>query len=279
MRVAIIGCGSIGTRHLKNALALGCEVTAYDSDPARQSALRTEFPDVSVLGVEPIAPPPPADAVIVATPYDQHLAIVQGAVWSRMPLFVEKPLGSLDQIEDWRRLVEQSQGLVTQVGYQCRFHPKARAMKLLFPTPASASFGCFVDMKTWPGKSYGPLWVEASHDLDMALWLGAEPRVACVSAFGVNLGDDWSVDIRESDHYLRWWSVGTDSEGATVEFDSPDALGDQMYVDELAHFLDCVQSGRQTLCPLGDGLRVLEVCAEIERLAGKSPALNGVREC
>jgi hypothetical protein len=38
-------------------------------------------------------------------------------------------------------------------------------------------------------------------------------------------------------------------------------LGDQMYVDAMAHFLECVREGKQTRVPLSDGLRVLEALA------------------
>ncbi len=269
MKLAIVGVGSIGTRHLKNALALGCEVFACESDDERRKSVRAHFPSIHVfdeLGL--LGCVQPCDAWLVCTPYDKHLFWAQEAVRRRIPVFVEKPLGSLDQIEDWRALVKASEGLTTQVGYQCRWHPKARAMKLLFPQPQYGTFGCRVDVKSWPGQSYGPLWLEASHDLDLALWMGAETSVDSVTPFGANLGA-WTVDVSEG-AYIRWWSVGGDSEGASVEFNLPEELGDQMYVDELQHFLDCVQEGIQTECPLFDGLRVLEVCQQIEQMARAS---------
>ncbi len=266
MRLAIVGCGSIGTRHLKNALALGCEVEVVEPDYQRILALRAEFPSVHVSNLLAWRE---YDAVIVSSPYRDHLFPCQRAVEHRKPFFVEKPLGSLDQIEDWRRLVQASEGLTTQVGYQCRFHPKAQAMKLLFPKPESGSFGCYVDMGTWPGKAYGPLWLEASHELDMALHLGAEANVVRFDSFGAILGrSEWTVEIVERDRYLRWWSVGDDdNEGVTVEWNSPAELGDEMYLSELKHFLDCVREGRPTDVPLKDGLRVLEVCKQIEEMA------------
>ncbi len=40
MRVAVIGCGSIGLRHVKNIVALGHDVIAADMDEAKVSAAR-----------------------------------------------------------------------------------------------------------------------------------------------------------------------------------------------------------------------------------------------
>ena len=39
MRVAVVGCGSIGRRHLTNLLACGCDVFAVDVQPT-PNALR-----------------------------------------------------------------------------------------------------------------------------------------------------------------------------------------------------------------------------------------------
>jgi predicted dehydrogenase len=265
MRLAIIGCGSIGTRHLKNALALGCEVSVADVDPERPgSALAlgaTRWSFYYGASVET-----QLDALMVCTPYDMHIAWAQWAIDRKVPVFVEKPLGSLDQIEDWRRLVDHSQGLVTQVGYQCRFHPKARAMKALGPFHG-AGFSCSVDTRKWPGKSYGPAWLEASHDLDLALWMGAPLEVTSAARGTAVLGESWAVYVNDNAEYQRHWFASSERASCSVRFDSPEELGDQMYVDELKHFLDCVQSGRQTDVPLSDGLRVLEVCKQVEEMA------------
>jgi predicted dehydrogenase len=40
-------------------------------------------------------------------------------------------------------------------------------------------------------------------------------------------------------------------------------------VDEMRHFLDCVRSNTPTICPLSEGLKVLEVCAQVQEMANK----------
>lgn len=232
MRVAVIGQGSIGRRHATNLEALGCEVGRFDW--AEQAGVR---PSLEWRPVE-------WDAVVIATPWDRHLKYALAAWYANSPMYVEKPLGSLEQLPRWRELVKASEGLTTQVGYQLRFHPRYRAMRQLIPNPTGGAFTCAFDMTTWPGKAYGPAELEASHELDLALDCGLSANEA--------------VLFSGSDEYCRGWCLHDDIASARATFVSAAELGDQMYVDAMAHFLECVREGKPTICPLSDGLRVLE---------------------
>jgi len=263
MRIGVIGLGSIGRRHVGNLLSLGCDIYGWDVSEEARGRAKSEYPAIELFD-EQVQGRDPIDAVVIATPYDQHLERVDLMVRMGMPFFVEKPLGSLEQLPRWRELAAMDLP-INQVGYQCRFHPKAQAMKLLFPNATHGIFDCVVDMTTWPGV-YGPLWLEASHEIDMALWLGAQPSVSWADGTSAVLSG-WSVHIRQRPNtYRRLWSIGSDEgdDGATVEFRSPEALGAEMYRAEMAHFLECVREQKPTSVPLADGLRVLEVVAQIE---------------
>lgn len=237
MRVSVIGCGSIGRRHIGNLLELGCDV--YVTDPSAEARQRTwlEHPGARLHNGEPV------DAVVIATPWDQHLHLVEYCFERWVPFFVEKPLGSLEQLPRWRELAQMALP-VNQVGYQLRFHPLYQAMRTFIPRPLHGTFRCDFDMATWPGKAYGPAELEASHELDLALDCG--------------LTRDNVVLNNGAVEYYRWWAVSDGRASASMQFTSAEELGDQMYVDEMAHFLECVREGKQTICPLSDGLRVLE---------------------
>lgn len=244
-------------------------------DPSQESL--AQIPQGAIpfwMGPEHGWTPQDFDALVIATPWDRHLEYVEAAIACRTPFFIEKPLGSLEQLPRWRAIAQMDLP-VNQVGYQCRFHPKAHAMKLLFPDATWGRFRCQCQLS----DRYGPFLLEAvSHDLDLALWLGASPTVASVNTQHhdglmqrAELGQ-FSVEYAERADYLRLWSVGTWSDlGAEVSFDSPEALGDQMYRDEMAHFLECVRENKPTICPLADGLRVLEVVQQVEALT-RQPA-------
>lgn len=263
MRVAVIGLGSIGRRHVGNLLSLGCEVYGYDPHPSARARTLEQFPDIRVCVADLSATDPyEADAWVIATPWNRHLGFVEDAIKHRIPMFIEKPLGALMELPRWREIAAMDLP-ITQIGYQCRFHPKAQAMKLLFPEPEWGRFICCGRLDA----RYGPFLLEAvSHDIDLALWLGADADQL------IHQGRWWSLQYKERDGYTRVWSIGThDDLGAEVSFGSPEELGDEMYRAELAHFLDCVRENKPTICPLADGLRVLEVCQQVEQMT-RQPA-------
>lgn len=273
MRVAVIGCGSIGRRHIGNLLALGCGVLAMDPN-ADAVASATEGAKRFWMGPQHGWTPEDFDALVIAAPWDKHLDYVEAAVDCRKPFFVEKPLGSLDQLHRWREIAAMNLP-VNQVGYQLRFQEKAKALKTLAPNPRVVDLVCWVDMSTWPGRSYGPFLLEASHEIDLAMWFGARcNRVEYLNGgHEYVLGDTDSmvkrVSLSNRPGYSRTWRVGSVGNAPSVHFRSPAELGDQMYHDEVAHFLARVRGERDLgdACDLPQALRVLEVCAQVEQMA------------
>jgi predicted dehydrogenase len=81
------------------------------------------------------------------------------------------------------------------------------------------------------------------------------------------VGNSWVSLRSNSEIYHREWILTRRGLGAKVFFESPEELGVEMYYAEMAHFLDCVREQKPTICPLADGLKVLEVCAQIEQVA------------
>jgi phosphoglycerate dehydrogenase-like enzyme len=74
-RVAVIGLGSIGRRHSKNLLSLGCEIAGYDSG---QKAIWYEEEAHQARTLDDIWDWKPG-ALVIATPWDQHLPWVRMA--------------------------------------------------------------------------------------------------------------------------------------------------------------------------------------------------------
>jgi predicted dehydrogenase len=185
-------------------------------------------------------------AMVIASPWDTHIKWVEVAVERQLPFFVEKPLGSLEQLPRWREIAAMDLP-VNQVGYNLRFHPRYLAMRQMVPKPTGGAFCCDFDMSRWPGKAYGPPELEASHELDLALDCGLTS-----DSVTLNSGEE---------NYYRGWLVHDDTALAECWFQSAEELGDQMYLDEMAHFLECVREQKPTRVPLSDGLRVLEAIA------------------
>lgn len=268
LRLACVGTGSIGRRHIANLVALGCAVAAYDlSADALNGVPAGASRHLFALDAFPITE---YDAVVIATPWDQHLALVELAVETRTPFFVEKPLGSLEQLPQWRAMAKRNLP-INQVGYMLRFHPEYICLRERNTHPRSGAFMCECDMNTWPGGPYGPPLLECSHELDLMLSSGA-PNVVpdtyedSTGLFRLWMGP-WAFQLRyECLRYRREWALGT----SRVKFKSSKQLGTKMYVDEMAHFLQCIREHTATSVPLADGLRVLEVCAHVEALCPSS---------
>lgn len=270
MHITVVGCGSIGRRHIANLLALGCRVDAYDvSDEALaqvpSGAARHRYRPSDGITM--------SDALVIATPWDRHLHLVWMAIEHGWPFFVEKPLGSLEQLPRWRDVAAMDLP-VNQVGYMLRFHQLALEMKAAVVAPTRGYFRCESDSQTWPGSSYGPMLLEFSHEIDLALSYGASPIVTEArfrdSDGYIKLGS-WQIamDAKPSS-YVREWTISNGVVGHQCRFDGPNRLGNEMYVAEMAHFLACVREQKPTACPLADGLRVLEVCQQVETLCQSS---------
>lgn len=255
MRIAIVGGGSIGSRHARNAKALGHDVRVFDSDFSRGEPIS----DVWLFRPQ---------AAIICTPASvHHLSAMhlQGNGFAG-PLFVEKPIatGRAEIFNRWPHPV-------TMVGYNLRFHPAVEHMRRCRPTSGDLTLEC--DSRTWPGAAYGDLLLECSHEIDLALALGAEPDIAGTTylrehSADFRLGPRWGVHLNDrADRYLRRWDVSGKTSGCSFVFRDPVELTEQTYVDELRHFLLCVETGRPTAITFSDGLRVVEICERVKELA------------
>jgi predicted dehydrogenase len=133
LRVAIIGCGLIGTRraeqaavHSSSRLAL---VVDTDAERLQRTARRFGVDRAADwrLAVESSA----IDAVVVATPNVRLAEIAIAALERRKHVLTEKPMGS--SLLEAQRMTEaaQASGRVLKVGFNHRYHPAiARAHAL-----------------------------------------------------------------------------------------------------------------------------------------------------
>jgi predicted dehydrogenase len=244
VRVGVIGCGSIGRRHIRNILSLGHEVIAHDWDSSL--ILRRDWP-LNATFTKSFPDALTVDALLICTPAATHAQVARRALGHSYcgPAFVEKPLAlSVDECAVFREWPSP----VTMVGYNLRFQPTARFFKSVGGWTAGA-FYCECDN----GK-YGNDIFELSHEIDLALWLGVKPM-------------PWGLH-GHAERYWRQWQVWNEQgTGLTADFHAPDALGEQMYVDELAHFLDCAQKNIPTITPFADGIRVVQVCEQALAMA------------
>lgn len=186
MRLAVIGCGSIGFRHLINLLALGYrDLLAFDSLPEIRQKVHLEgrarvfdnLPDL--WNAKPTA-------ALIASPTATHMELALDAAKHGCHMFIEKPLAhNLTGMDELVRIV-RSKNLVTMVGCNMRFHHGPKTVKKLL---AEQAIGDLIAGRIQTG-SYLPNWrpwqdfrlsysadpvaggaiLDCIHEIDLTLW-------------------------------------------------------------------------------------------------------------
>lgn len=160
MKILVVGCGSIGARHARNAAAIaGINVMICDQDPAKINVLSQELecPAFSDLG-KALAEQP--DGVIVAVPNAYHYAAALPALEAGAKVLVEKPLcHETDEARDLVRKGEDKLFVVCNMRYHAAIIAlKEGLSKIGKPLFATAHFGNYLPNMR-PGVDYSELYV------------------------------------------------------------------------------------------------------------------------
>ncbi len=285
--IGVIGLGSIGMRHAKNFLYLGCEVYGTDPDATRLDA----FADAG--GKEPLIISK-VDGLVIASPTHEHFNQIMLARYGApdVPILVEKPIGDMRFTDCPRK------GIF--VGYNLRYHACVRAVKeaIELEPPAWGTFTCG-QFNEKPAYRRDGVILNWSHEIDLALYLLGPAKVVGSSTGLVN-GQDVMTDIlllhengsRSTVHldYLmdpqeRHFTIQSDHnqrikadlvgnvvawiDGESTSIDRYDNTFDQNYLDEANDFLDFIKLGTPgRLATAADGLAVLDICLTVRQQAG-----------
>lgn len=331
LKIAVIGCGSIGKRHIRNLISLGIrDVMAFDISPERTSMVTAEY---GIKGSSSLSDTLAArpDAIILCTSPSSHVSVAMEAAKAGCHLFIEKPLShTLEGLNDLLAEVDD-RGLTTLVGSNFKFHPSFKIMKELLESDVlgkvlstRCQFGQYLpDWHPWEDyrKGYsarpelgGGILLD-SHEFDYIQWfLGDVEDVFCLSGRTSSL----EIDTEDTAEVLLRFSRGTIGEihldytqrtyqrnyeffgeNGTLKWDFNDrrvwlfrAKGkfwevfeepknydlNNMYVEEMAHFLDCVQNKKQTITDIRCGLKTLQIitAAKISAKAGQMKRVEEV---
>jgi len=197
MKILVIGCGSIGERHIRNLRGLSAgEIIACDTDRKRLSAIGKKY-KIQTYADLGRALSKNVDAALVCTPTNTHIPIARKVIDSGAHVFIEKPLShNLKGVDD---LIDRARkkNLAIFVGYNLRFHPGLVLVKRLLEKgeigkvlSARAEFGQY--LPDWrPLQDYrrsytarkmlgGGIILDSSHELGYMRWLlGEVKEVSC----------------------------------------------------------------------------------------------------
>jgi predicted dehydrogenase len=192
--VAVIGAGSIGSRHLRNLEQLGVErLLVCEPDSTQQERLQAELPAHKYYpNLEDTLEENP-EAVIVASPSAYHEEHTAAALARRCAVLVEKPLSyRLGRTGILAQEAEDNQ-IITMVACNMRFHPGPATVHRLLNAGA---IGDLISYRVHTG-SYLPDWrphqdfresysasvetggaiLDCIHELDLALWYAGPARL------------------------------------------------------------------------------------------------------
>lgn len=186
MKGLVIGCGSIGTRHLHNLKILGFNnVSICDTDRKKVDELSLKYGVKKFYDLDSAFSDEP-DFSFVCTYPKSHIEITNMCIKNNSHVFVEKPLSSdLNGIESMLKKAD-SKKLKIAVGYNTRFdkgliHLKHKLIKSEISTPLSVSSQWGQNIKLWrPGDNYKNHYIlkkgsgiilDASHEYDYIRWL------------------------------------------------------------------------------------------------------------
>ena len=311
-RFAVIGCGSIGLRHVRNLLELQAgPVLAFDlREEARKAAAalgRVEAVD----DLDALWRAGPQAAFVTALT-DMHVPLAIQAARHDCHLFIEKPLShSREGVDELCAEVERRR-LIAMVACNMRFHPGPAKIKSLLESgaignPIAARIQCGAYLPRWrPQQDYfqsysaspvhGGIILDGIHEIDLAVWYFGPATVAAavhLAARPIGLETDGVSEILlrhacgtlssvhlnfvQRDYRRTCQVIGTQG---TIYWDFADPSvrvfgpsGDpsdthrldagwvvnQMYIDELKHFLDAIENGIQTVNPLRQAAAALDI--------------------
>lgn len=188
-KLLVIGCGSIGARHARNARSLGLDVVLVDPNRERAQKLGEEIGAGEVFGeVSDALDRSGCDSALIASPSNVHVTQAHEVLSRGIPLFMEKPLAtSHEGLSELVSLAHEKK-LVTMMGQSYRFHETFKTLKAMLDTGSigrvyHAHFTGGQYLPDWhPGTDYrteymaqknqggGVMFTSKSHTLDFIEW-------------------------------------------------------------------------------------------------------------
>lgn len=189
LKFLVVGCGSIGERHIANIKKIipQAHIDVIDTDEKRLKFITEKF-QINSLNTSKIDSK--YDCVFVCTPPISHIEWATKGIESDSNVFIEKPLSvDLNGIEDLQKIAKN---LSIFVGYNFRFNNGINQVKQIIhdeklgkPLHVAAYFGQYLpDWRLSQNytKNYtankemgGGIILDGSHEMDYLIWLFGKP--------------------------------------------------------------------------------------------------------
>lgn len=229
MKIGIIGMGRAGRRYHDIASKNGHQAVGWDVRDDLSCGLSSgEFLKA-------------VDAVVVATPPATHIDWLVQCSIHRKPVMVEKPLA--DAVPDPALLLATLVVPVTTY----RFHPTVWLARFENPEPRDVRIVYRDHIDNWQAETYErDADLEARiHFVDLLYWIGG-PSMARRHRDLLTL-DYETPGERRCELFM---------DGKPYELKAEQGA----HVAQFRHFVNCVETGDEPVCTLGEALEVLGIC-------------------
>ena len=183
LKLLIVGCGSIGRRHIEVLIGIGvCRIAGCDPSLVQREQTRIIFPQIVLYAdySQALAEWTP-DAVFILIPTAMHLPMAEEALIHGAHVFIEKPLSNTSIGVDKLEKMAAMRNLKIMVGFCFRYHEVLLRAKRLIETGA---IGRIVNIRAHMGEHFPTVQpnylnmyyakysgaFELVHDLDLAIW-------------------------------------------------------------------------------------------------------------
>jgi predicted dehydrogenase len=206
MRVAIIGCGLIGTKRAASLSPDDQLIVVADVEFGRANTLAAKYPGCIATDDWHMSLRPGVDAVIVSTTNDMLAPITLAAIEADKHVLVEKPAArNTDELLPVIAAQKRT-GRVVKVGFNLRFHPaiaRAKALvdegsigPLMFLRARYGHGGRLGMEKEWRGNPAisggGEMLDQGVHLIDLSRWFLGD--FVSVTGEVANFFWNWSVE-------------------------------------------------------------------------------------
>jgi len=192
IKILVLGCGSIGKRHIRNLIAMKVgKIIVFDPDDKKRAAINDDFSVESYKDLDKALFGNKFDVAFICSPPNYHVSQALRLLEEGIHCFIEKPLSH--DLNDIDKLIEQAEKnkKIVLVGYSIRFSSAIRKVKEVIDSGAigrilsiKASVGYYLPF--WrPAEDYkagygarkelgGGVVLDASHEIDYVRYLAGE---------------------------------------------------------------------------------------------------------
>jgi myo-inositol 2-dehydrogenase/D-chiro-inositol 1-dehydrogenase len=198
VRVGIIGAGRIGAIHAENLRRHSdvSEIVVTDAIPSQSRQVATSCGGETARGPDELLAS--VDAVVICTPADMHVDLIELAVRNGVPALCEKPI-AMNLADADRAVVAVSQADVpVQIGFNRRFDTGYRTARDLVADGSLGTVTLIVGQhhdyelpsEEYVARSGGEFRDQLIHDFDILRFVTGR-EVVRVHAAGAAKGFDW----------------------------------------------------------------------------------------